>query len=382
MMKMATYLDFNASTPIDNKVLEAMIEVYRNNYGNADSRTHYFGVQSKKVIENARQQIAELLEVNSTEVFFNSGATESNNIAILGLREYAEKIGKKHIITTSIEHKSVLEPLKHLETSGFEVTYISPDCTGRINPENIVESIRDNTFLVSVMHVNNETGVIQPIDEIGEILAEKDIYFHIDAAQSFGKLVNELRTVKYDFLSASAHKMYGPQGVGVLILKKKHFRLPPISPIMFGGKQEHGLRAGTLPTALISGFGKATELALHNYENYLLKYKKNKSEFLKILANSDLEYKINGNQEYCIPNTLNISFCGVNSEALMLTSKQFCGISNGSACNSGSYSLSHVLSSMGYDKERIQSAIRFSWGYEPIDFADISGLLNAVKTLQ
>lgn len=379
---MATYLDFNASTPIDNKVLEAMIEVYRNNYGNADSRTHYFGVQSKKVIENARQQIAELLEVNSTEVFFNSGATESNNIAILGLREYAEKIGKKHIITTSIEHKSVLEPLKHLETSGFEVTYISPDCTGRINPENIVESIRDNTFLVSVMHVNNETGVIQPIDEIGEILAEKDIYFHIDAAQSFGKLVNELRTVKYDFLSASAHKMYGPQGVGVLILKKKHFRLPPISPIMFGGKQEHGLRAGTLPTALISGFGKAAELALHNYENYLLKYKKNKSEFLKILANSDLKYKINGNQEYCIPNTLNISFCGVNSEALMLTSKQFCGISNGSACNSGSYSLSHVLSSMGYDKERIQSAIRFSWGYEPIDFADISGLLNAVKTLQ
>lgn len=381
-MKMATYLDFNASTPVDNKVLEAMIEVYRNSYGNADSRTHNFGVQSKKIIENARQQIAELLQVNSTEVFFNSGATESNNIAILGLREYADKIGKKHIITTSIEHKSVLEPLKHLETAGFQVTYISPDCTGRINPENIIESIRDNTLLVSVMHTNNETGVIQPIREIGEFLAEKDIFFHIDAAQSFGKLVNELRTVKYDFLSASAHKMYGPQGIGVLILKKKHFRLPPISPIMFGGHQEHGLRAGTLPTALISGFGKATELALHNHENYLQQYKKNKSEFLKMLANSDLKYKINGDQEHCIPTTLNISFYGVNSEALMLASKQFCGISNGSACNSGSYTLSHVLSSMGYDKARIQSAIRFSWGYEPINFEDILGLLTAVRTLQ
>ncbi len=382
MNKMATYLDFNASTPIEESVLNTMVEVYKNDFGNADSRTHSFGDQARKIIENARQKVADLLKVNHSEVFFTSGATESDNIAILGLKEYAKSTGKTHIITTSIEHKAILNPLKQLESDGFDITYIEPDESGSIKSSDVINAIRNNTLLVSVMHANNETGIIQPVKELGEYLDNKDVFFHIDAAQSFGKLVNELISIKYDMLSLSAHKMYGPQGVGALILRKKHYRLPPIQPIMFGGSQEHGLRPGTLPTALIAGLGKASEFAINNHKQNIIGYKKNKEIILKTLLDSGVTYKINGKENLCMPNTLNISFLGVNSEALMLSSRQICGISNGSACNSGSYSPSHVLSAMGIDEERLQSAVRISWGYTPINEDDIQGLLNSVKSLQ
>ena len=254
---MSVYLDFNSSAPIDERVLNTMIEVYRNAIGNPDSRTHDFGDDARKIVEKSREELSSVLSVNSDEVFFTSGATESNNIALQGLIDYGQKYKKKHIITSSIEHIAVLETAKALEKIGFKVDYVQPDIDGRISSDKVIDLIRDDTLLISIMHVNNETGIIQPIKEIGDYLIEKDIYFHVDATQSFGKLVEELKNVKYDMLSMSAHKIGGPQGVGSLILRKKGYRLPPVKGIMYGGKQERGIRPGTIPVALVAGFGDA-----------------------------------------------------------------------------------------------------------------------------
>ena len=378
---MGIYLDYNASTPIDQRVLDVMIDVYQNKYGNSDSRTHDYGETARLVVENARKQVSDLLAIKKDEVFFTSGATESDNISILGLQEYAEKNSKKHIITTAIEHKAVLEPLHHLEKHGFEVTYVSPDSSGRINADELLSKVRDDTLLVSVMHANNETGIIQPIDVIGEELSKTDTFFHVDAAQSFGKLVDELRNVKYNFLSASAHKIYGPQGVGVLVLKKKRYKMPPVNSIMFGGSQERGVRPGTVPTALIAGLGKACEIAAEEYVSNYIKYQNNKAFILDALKASGIDYSINGDLEYAMPNTLNISFNGVNSEALMLATRQYCAVSNGSACNSNSYKPSYVLSAMGLSLDRIESAIRISWGIDNEIITNFSNMIVIANSL-
>lgn len=379
---MSIYLDYNASTPLDSRVLEAMIDVYQNKYGNADSRTHEYGEVARKSVENSRQTIADLLNINKDEVLFTSGATESDNISILGLQEYAEEASKKHIITTSIEHKAILEPLRQLEKKGFEVTYISPDSSGRINADKLLSCVRDDTLLVSVMHANNETGIIQPVDIIGEELSKSDTFFHIDAAQSFGKLVDELKNIKYDFLSASAHKMYGPQGIGLLVLKKKNYKMPPIKAIMYGGKQEKGIRPGTMPAALIAGFAKACDISNYEHKNYIKKYSDNKRKIIDLLESSGVNYSINGDLKYSMPNTLNVSFNDVNSEALMLATRQYCAVSNGSACNSNSYAHSHVLTAMGLDDNRIESAIRISWGIDNIDLENIGKMIKTAKSFQ
>ena len=378
---MSVYLDYNASTPLDKRVLDVMVDAYQNKYGNADSRTHEYGDNARQAVENSRQCAANLLGIKKEEVFFTSGATESDNIAMFGLREYSEKTSKKHIITTAIEHKAILEPLKELEKQGFDVTYIKPNENGRINADELLSSVRSDTLLVSVMHANNETGIIQPVDIIGEELSKTETYFHIDAAQSFGKLVDELKEIKYNFLSASAHKMYGPQGIGLLVLKKERFKLPPIKPITFGGSQEHGIRPGTVATALIVGFGKACEIANAEHKAYIKKYLDNKDNILKILAKSGIDYTINGELEHSMPNTLNVSFKGVNSEALMLATRQFCSVSNGSACNSSSYKPSHVLSAMGLDLDRIESAIRISWGKDDIQSERFSKMIDIAKSI-
>lgn len=258
---MSIYLDFNSTTPIDERVLDCMIDVYKHTIGNADSRTHDFGENARQVVENARNQVAHILGVKKDEVFFTSGATESNNIAIQGLKEYGEKNHKMHIVTTSIEHKAVLESAKAMEKLGFEVQFLDPDIDGKISVESVLDAVRDDTLLVSVMHVNNETGIIQPIKEIGDLLSERNVLFHVDATQSFGKLVKELQEVKYNMLSMSAHKIGGPQGIGALILRKQRYKLPPVKAIMYGGQQEHGIRPGTTPVALVAGLGKACELA-------------------------------------------------------------------------------------------------------------------------
>lgn len=359
---MGIYLDYNASAPIDERVLELMVDVYKNSYGNADSRTHDYGDHARLVVENARKQVASLLDVNTTEIFFTSGATESNNIAIQGLEEYAEITGKKHIITTSIEHKAILETVKAMQNKGFEVDIINPDLSGRVDSDCILNRIREDTLLVSVMHVNNETGIIQPVQELGNELEKQNVLFHVDATQSCGKLVDELRSLKYNMLSFSAHKLQGPQGIGALVLRKKKYKLPPVKHIMYGGQQEHGIRPGTIPVALVAGCGQACEFAENEYKNNSKKNKQLKEVMIDELNKSNINFHFNGDQKYCIENTANICFEGVMSEALMLSSKQYCGISNGSACTSKSYEPSYVLEAMGISDNEIENSIRISWG--------------------
>ncbi|MGL4789820.1 MAG: cysteine desulfurase family protein [Anaerotignaceae bacterium] len=356
------YLDFNSTVPIDERVLDEMINIYKNVAGNADSRTHNFGDNARHVVERARGEVATLLNINKDEVFFTSGATESNNIVLQGLKEYAYKTGKKHIITTSVEHKAILETCKAMEKLGFEVSYVNPQMDGRISAEEVMSIVREDTLIVSIMHVNNETGIIQPVKEIGDYLLDKDVYFHIDATQSFGKLVDELKQIKYDMLSMSAHKIGGPQGVGALILRKKRYKLPPVKGIMYGGQQEHGIRPGTIPVALVAGLGVACSLVASEYKVNTEKCVIIKKALIEELKAEEMTYEINGNQDYCVSSTLNICFNGVSSEALMLSTKQYCGISNGSACNSKSYEPSYVLTAMGMPIEKIENSVRISWG--------------------
>ncbi len=382
---MGVYLDYNASAPIDPRVLDTMIDIYRNVIGNADSRTHDYGDKARNVVEIARKQIASLLEINSTEVFFTSGATESNNIAIQGLWDYAQESGKKHIVTTSIEHKAVLETIKAMSARGFEVEYMAPDESGCVNAAELLKHVRDDTLLVSVMHVNNETGMIQPVQEIGEALATQNILFHVDATQSCGKLVDELRHLKYNMLSFSAHKLRGPQGVGVLVLRKRSYKLPPIRGIMYGGQQEHGIRPGTIPVALVGGCGKACEIAQNEFVENNGKAQKIRQMLLELLDSSGVSYSLNGDQTRCICSTMNICFHGVSSEALMISARQYCAVSNGSACTSKIYSPSYVLTAMGMPIEQIENSIRVSWGADTdqavasIEFKNLLGIVKSIS---
>ena len=359
---MSIYLDYNATSPIDPRVLDVMVGVYRNEPGNADSRTHDFGERARKIMEDGRKHVAELLGVSSSEVFFTSGATESNNIAIQGLREHAEISEKKHIITTSIEHKAVLNTVKYLSGQGFDVEFVNPDLSGRVSAEDVLRRVRKDTLLVSIMHVNNETGTIQPVKEVGDALAGKDVLFHIDATQSCGKLIEQIRELHYDMLSLSAHKFRGPQGIGALVLRRKNYTLPPIKNVYFGGQQEHGIRPGTTPVALVAGMGKACELAMAEHDEVTSQNEAIKNELLQLLNDKGIRYEVNGDLKFGIDSTLNICFEGVSSEALMISTKQFCAISNGSACTSKSYDPSYVLSAMGVPIDKIESSVRISWG--------------------
>lgn len=377
---MGIYLDNNASSPIDERVLAVMVDTYLNSYGNADSRTHNHGEQARITVEYARKQVASLLGINSSEVFFTSGSTESNNIAIQGLEEYALETNKKHIITSAVEHKSVLETVKMMKKKGFEIELVKPDLSGQVNMQEILDKVRDDTLLVSIMHVNNETGIIQPVAELGSELEKRNVLFHVDATQSCGKLVDEIRNLKYNMLSFSAHKLKGPQGVGVLVLKKKRYKLPPVKNIMYGGQQEHGIRPGTIPVALVAGCGKACEIAEIEYKENSHKLRKLKSTLEELLNDSGLDYHYNGGQNYCVDSSANICFKGVMSEALMLSCKQYCSVSNGSACTSKSYSPSYVLEAMGIPKEDIESSVRISWGPETdeIEFRENLGKMIAI----
>lgn len=287
---MIIYLDYNSTAPVKDAVINSMVDVYRNSPGNPDSRTHEFGKNAGIICENGRNKVAKLIGVKSNEVFFTSGATESNNIAIQGLYDYSKISGKNHIITTSIEHKSVLNTVEHMQNLGFDVDFVSPDRSGRVSVKDVLSKIKNNTLLVTMMHVNNETGIIQPVKEIGDYLIDKEIYFHIDATQSCGKLVQQLRQLNYDMMSLSAHKFGGPQGIGALILKRKNYKLPPIKNILYGGQQEAGIRPGTTPVALVAGFGVACEIAQKNYHEEEVCDKKIKqiiiSELKKVILNS------------------------------------------------------------------------------------------------
>lgn len=356
---MTTYLDYNATAPVLSEVADLVFKLMVEEYGNAGSRTHSFGATAKQAVEKARRQIADVVKADKSEVIFTSGATESNNIAILGLKEYAEKNNKKHIITTAIEHKAVLEPIENLASHGFEVTYISPSKSGVIDVESIGKALREDTVLVSVMHVNNETGSIQPIEAICNLLNEHNAYLHVDAAQSFGKLSDELDNSRIDFISASGHKLYAPKGVGALVTRKRGFLKAPLKPIYFGGGQEKGLRPGTLPVQLIAGFGLACELAQKNKVDWQNHSTKIKEKFLGLI--SRLGGKVIG--ENTSPFVANFYIPGVNSEAAMVMLKDVIAVSNGSACTSSSYQPSHVLTAMGLTEDEIAGSIRVSWSH-------------------
>ena len=302
---MSLYLDYNASAPILPEVLDAMIEAYKQSPGNADSRTHIYGTNAQKLVQSCRNTIAAVLGVDQAEVIFTSGSTESNNTVILGIEEYAEKTGKKHIITSSIEHKAILQPLKYLEGKGFQVDYVSPDESGRVSSEKVLSLITEKTCLVSIMFVNSETGIIQPVKEIGNALKDTDVMFHVDATQALGKLNEEIRSLDYNMMSVASHKIGGPQGIGALILKRgKDYKRPPIKQLMYGGSQERGFRPGTTPVALVAGFAKAVEICEKELESNCKKCLEIKERFLDAIK--DLPYTINGDPNYCLPSTINI----------------------------------------------------------------------------
>src|ERR1700759_3729260 len=263
---MTVYLDCNATSPLEPRVQEEVLKYLSVEFGNAGSRTHDYGVRAKQAVQRARDQVAEVVRSKRDEVIFTSGATESNNIVILGLAKFGENVGRKHIVSTQIEHKAVLEPLEALASQGFEVSLVRPTQGGWVDPEAVRAALREDTLLVSTMHVNNETGVIQPITELVEVLRDHPAFFHVDAAQGFGKDSKPLQDSRIDFISVSGHKIYGPKGIGALILRRRGFNRPPLTPLFFCGGQERGLRPGTLPVPLVVGLGLAAELAMKHAE--------------------------------------------------------------------------------------------------------------------
>lgn len=359
-MKKPIYLDYAATTPVDPEVAELMRYYMVEEFGNAGSRTHEYGTRAKKAVQKAREQIASIAGCQPDEVIFTSGATESNNLAILGLRKHGEKTGKKHIISTAIEHKAVLEPLEHLRDEyGFEVDFIRPDLSGAIDVQQVKALLREDTLLVSVMHVNNETGIIQPIEDIAELLEGSDAFFHVDAAQSFAKLVEPLRHARIDMFSLSGHKICGPKGVGALLTRRRKYRRLPLKPLVFGGGQEFGLRSGTLPVHLIVGLGEIAHINVRDGSKGYSSCRSLHEKVREILAHYDITSV--GDDELRMPNILNIIFDKMDSEAVILMLKDRLAISNGSACTSSSYERSYVLNAMGYSKN--VSSIRISLPY-------------------
>ena len=369
----STYLDFAATTPVDARVAELVMHLMVDEFGNAGSRTHEFGLTAAKAVENARRQIARVADVEPSGVIFTSGATEANNLAILGLAKEGHATGRTHVVTTSIEHKAVLEPLDELDKHGFTVEHVSPSSSGVVEAQAVVDAVRDNTLLVSVMQVNNETGMRQPLEEIAGLLQNHDAFLHTDAAQGFGKQLEALRHERVDMISISGHKLYAPKGIGALLIRRRNRRRPPLVPLMFGGGQERGLRPGTLPVPLIAGLGLASELAVAEQSDRLKTQKTTRDRFVAALEH--LGATVNGDSRFAVPHILNVSIPGIDSEAAMVALKDVAAVSNGSACTSNSYEPSHVLRAMGLDNESARCAIRLSWG--PTDTGDLSDLVGA-----
>jgi cysteine desulfurase len=372
---MPVYIDCNATTPIEPEVIDVILRYLGEEYGNAGSRTHEFGVRAKQAVERAREQVAAVVAARRDDVVFTSGATESNNIALLGLAGHPDNEARRHIVSTVIEHKAVLEPLDHLRRIGFDVTLVPTDMTGRVDASAVIAAVRPDTLLVSVMHANNETGIVQPIEAIAAGLPDT-VWFHVDAAQTFGKLINPLQNPRIDLISISAHKVYGPKGVGALIRRRRQGNRAPITPLMFGGGQEQGVRPGTHPVHLIAGFGVAAQLALRDHVHRKATCLRFRDDVA--IAVEQLAGQINGAQEHCLPHVLNVSFPSLNSEAAMVALKGLLAMSNGSACTSTSYVPSHVLTAMGLDHNRIDSALRLSWchGTPPVDWQQVCTVLR------
>lgn len=374
-----TYLDFNATAPVDPRVADEVLTFMSYEFGNAGSRTHNYGQVAKERVKQAREEIAAMIAAKPEEVIFTSGATESDNLAILGLAAHGEATGKKHLISTQIEHKAVLEPLDVLRERGFEVTLLPPTEGGWVTHEAVAAALRPDTLVVSVMAINNETGVIQPIEEIAEVLAGHDAFFHVDGAQAYGKLIEPLRSSRIDLLSVSGHKIGAPKGIGALITRRRGYKRPPLEPLMYGGGQERGLRPGTLPVALIAGLGTASALALTEHEQRREAAAAIKEQLVDALVPLGAEF--NGDPERTVASTLNVSIPGIDSEAAIVALKDVVALSNGSACTSQSYEPSHVLLAAGLPKDRVAGALRLSWGGDTSDVpaTEIAERLRALQ---
>jgi len=374
-MQKPIYFDYLATTPVDPRVVEKMVHCLsiEGNFGNPASRSHLYGWKAEEAVENARRQVADLINADPREVVWTSGATESDNLAIKGVAHFYGKKGK-HIVTSKIEHKAVLDTCRHLEREGFEVTYLDPSPKGLISPEAVAAVLREDTILVSIMHANNEIGTVNDIAAIGEVTRKAGVLFHVDAAQSAGKMAIDMEQMKVDLLSMSGHKMYGPKGIGALYVRRKpRVRL---EAQMHGGGHERGMRSGTLPTHQIVGMGEAAQLAREGMGQEAIKLQALRKRFWDGIKDIEEVY-INGDDVHRLPGALNVSIAFVEGESLIMALKDL-AVSSGSACTSASLEPSYVLRALGLNDELAHSSLRFSFGR----FTTEANVDTAVKQLR
>lgn len=381
MQEEQIYLDYQSTTPCDSRVIEKMLPYFTGIFGNPHSRSHLHGWLAEEAVETARQQVADMIGADEREIVFTSGATEANNMAIKGVA-YFYQDQKNHIITCVTEHKCVLDSCRRLEQQGFKITYLPVKTNGLVDLENLKSAITDQTLLVSIMAVNNEIGVIQPLKEIGQICREKGVFFHTDAAQAVGKIPINVNEMNIDLLSISGHKLYGPKGIGALFVRRKpRVRM---QALISGGGQERGMRSGTLPTPLCVGLGEACAIAQYEMPRESVRIKELSDKLYRGLLERLPYIYLNGDVVQRIPGNLNISFAYVEGEGLMMGVKQL-SVSSGSACTSASLEPSYVLRALGVEEEMAHTSIRFGIGRfttaAEIDFA-IDKVVKAVERLR
>ncbi len=381
-LKLPVYLDNHATTAVDPRVLDAMLPYFTEKFGNAASRSHEFGWKAEDAVENARGQVAALIHASPREIIFTSGATESNNLAIKGLAEAYRGKGN-HIITQATEHKAVLDTCKRLEASGCEVTYLPVHPDGLIDPDDLRGAITPKTILISIMYANNEIGVIQPIEAIGKIAKEKKVLFHVDAAQAAGKIPIDVQKAGIDLLSISAHKIYGPKGVGALYVRRKDPRVD-LSAMIDGGGHERGMRSGTLNVPGIVGLGRACELSQKEMAEESERLRRLRDKLKDAITNGLEGTSINGSMDHRLPGNLNLSFAGVEGDALLMGINDV-AVSSGSACTSATLEPSYVLRALGVLEDLAHSSIRFGIGRfntdEEIEYA-AARVIETVKRLR
>jgi len=368
--KFPLYLDYQSTTPVDPRVVDAMMPYFTEKFGNPHSRSHAYGWDAEEAVEKARAQIASLIGASPKEIVFTSGATESNNISLKGVARFYKSDTKNHVIVMMTEHKCVLDAARHLELEGFEVTYLAPKPNGLVDLDLLEKTIKDSTILISIMAVNNEIGVIQPLEEIGKLCRKKSVFFHTDMAQGFGKIPIDVEKCNIDLASISGHKIYAPKGIGALYIRKK----PRIKlhPLFNGGGQERGMRSGTVPTALAVALVKAAEIASNEMHEELIRIKSLSDYLYNKITSSVADVFLNGDKESRYPGNLNISFAYIEGESMILALKDL-AVSSGSACTSSSLEPSYVLRALGVDVELAHTSIRFGIGRfttkEEVDYA-------------
>ena len=378
-MKLPIYMDNHATTPMDPGVLDAMLPYFTEKFGNAASRNHSFGWEAEKAVDDARRQIATLIHADPKEVIFTSGATESDNLALKGVMEMYREKGN-HIVTSVTEHRAILDTAKRLEKQGMQVTYLPVDKDGLVNPDEISKAITDKTILLSIMMANNEIGTVNPIAEIGQIAKSRGVLFHCDATQGVGKIPVDVEAMRIDLMSFSAHKIYGPKGVGALYVRRKNPRVR-LAPIMDGGGHERGMRSGTLPVPLIVGFGKACEICMKVMPEESKRLTELRERLKEGILKSLDEVYLNGHSTKRLPNNLNLSFAYVEGESVLMGLKDI-AVSSGSACTSATLEPSYVIRALGVGSDLAHSSIRFGLGrfntQEEVDYV----VKRVIETIQ